>query len=176
MPSNLEIKAMAGELSHLRSRAESISDTPAQVILQEDVFFPVPSGRLKLRLLSPDQGELIYYQRADEVGPKESTYTISRTNDPDSLKEILTLAYGVRGVVRKRRQLFIAGQTRIHLDEVDGLGQFVELEFVLHEGQAQAEGLAALAAIMEELGIAKEHLIRGAYIDLLTEAASRQPH
>ena len=176
MPSNIEIKARAGEFAYLRSLAERISDTPGQLILQEDVFFPVPSGRLKLRVLAPDRGELIYYQRADVKGPRESKYMISRTSEPGGLKEVLTLAYGQWGVVRKRRQLFLAGQTRIHLDEVEGLGQFVELEFVLNDGQVQQEGESALAEIMGRLGIAEEHLIGCAYIDLLAEAAGQRAH
>ena len=176
MPTNIEIKARTGDLTHLRSLAERISDTPGQLILQEDIFFPVPLGRLKLRMLAPDRGELIYYQRADVNGPRESKYRISRTSEPGGLKEVLTLAYGVRGVVRKRRQLFIAGQTRIHLDEVEGLGQFVELEFVMKDGQAQQEGESALAEIMRRLGIAEEHLVGHAYIDLLTEAAGQRAH
>jgi predicted adenylyl cyclase CyaB len=167
MPTNIEIKARVHEMAGLRSRAEALSDTPVQVIPQEDVFFHVPKGRLKLRLLKPDFAQLVYYERPDQDGPKRSNYYIFETHDPDGLKTALSLALGLRGVVRKTRYLYLAGQTRIHLDDVEGLGQFMELEVVLREDQSDAEGQAIAEGLMTRLGVQKEDLLEGAYMDLL---------
>ncbi len=170
MPANIEIKARVRDLTDLRRRAEGLSDTPVQVIPQEDTFFHTPRGRLKLRLLKPDLAQLVYYERPDRDGPKRSTYHIFETHDPESLKTALRLALGVRGVVRKTRYLYLAGQTRIHLDDVEGLGRFMELEVVLREGQSDAEGRAIAEELMTRLGVRKEDLIEGAYMDLLEKS------
>jgi predicted adenylyl cyclase CyaB len=167
MPANIEIKARARNFADLRRRAEAISDTPVQVIPQEDTFFNTPKGRLKLRQLAPERGQLVYYERTDASGPKRSTYHIFETGNPESLKTALSLALGVRGVVRKTRFLYLAGQTRIHLDEVEGLGEFMELEVVLRPEQSDAEGQAIAADLMIRLGVREEDLLEGAYMDLL---------
>jgi predicted adenylyl cyclase CyaB len=167
MPANIEIKARVRDFSALRARAEALSDVPVQVIPQEDTFFNVAQGRLKLRVLAPDRGQLIYYSRPDQSGPKRSDYHLSETGDPAGLKNVLALAYGIRGVVRKTRYLYLAGQTRIHLDDVEWLGQFMELEVVLRPEQTDAEGQAVAAELMEKLGVAETDLLDGAYMDLL---------
>ena len=167
MPSNIEIKARVRDFDEIRSRAERLSDTPVQVIPQEDVFFNVEKGRLKLRILAPDQAQLIYYTRPDQEGPKRSDYHISRSPDPQNLTRVLELAYGIRGIVRKTRYLYLVGQTRIHLDDVEGLGQFMELEVVLGENQGDAEGQKIAEDLMSALGVERMDLIDGAYMDLL---------
>jgi len=122
MPSNIEIKARVRNFDEMRRRAEDLSDTPVEVIPQEDTFFNTPRGRLKLRLLSEERGQLIYYTRPNQEGPKRSDYHLTHTSDPVNLKRVLELAYGIRGVVRKTRYLYLVGQTRVHLDDVEGLG------------------------------------------------------
>jgi predicted adenylyl cyclase CyaB len=164
---NIEIKARVRDLEGLRKHAEMLSDTPCRVIAQEDTFFYAPQGRLKLRKLGPDQGELIYYVREDAAGPKQSNYLLFSTTDPASLGAVLEAALGVRGVVRKQRSLYHVGETRIHLDEVEGLGSFVELEVVLSSEQSEDEGQANAAELMALLGIEETDLVEGAYIDLL---------
>jgi predicted adenylyl cyclase CyaB len=167
MPINIEIKARARNFTDLRRGAETISDTPVQVIPQEDTFFHTLKGRLKLRQLAPDRGQLVYYERPDQDGPKRSTYHIFETSDPAGLKTTLNLALGVRGVVRKTRYLYLVGQTRVHLDEVEGLGEFMELEVVLRPEQSDLEGQAIASELMKQLGVEEEDLLEGAYMDLL---------
>jgi predicted adenylyl cyclase CyaB len=120
-----------------------------------------------LRTLAQDRGQLIYYTRPDQEGPKRSDYHISLTSDPENLKRVLELAYGIRGVVRKTRYLYLVGQTRVHLDNVEGLGQFMELEVVMEEAQNDAEGQAIAEGLMKALGVEKSDLLEGAYMDLL---------
>jgi predicted adenylyl cyclase CyaB len=167
MPSNIEIKARVRDFDKIRHRAEQLSDTPMEVIPQEDTFFNTPLGRLKLRVLSEDKGQLIYYTRPDQEGPKRSDYHISLTSDPENLKRVLELAYGIRGIVRKTRYLYLVDQTRLHLDDVEGLGQFMELEVVMRDGQSDADGQLIAEGLMAALGVERSDLLEGAYMDLL---------
>jgi predicted adenylyl cyclase CyaB len=167
MPTNIEIKARVRNFLDLKRRAESLSDSPLEVIPQDDTFFFISKGRLKLRVLAPDRAQLVYYERPNQDGPKRSDYFIFNTNDPENLKTALSLALGIRGVVRKTRYLYMVGQTRVHLDDVEGLGQFMELEVVLRDDQSDAEGQAIANDLMKKLGIEPTDLIEGAYMDLL---------
>ena len=167
MPTNIEVKARVRDFAALKRRAEAISDSPLEVIPQEDTFFVTSKGRLKLRVLAADRAQLVYYERPDRDGPKRSDYFIFNTNDPENLKTALKLALGIRGAVKKTRYLYMVGQTRVHLDDVDGLGQFMELEVVLRDGQSDAQGHAIANDLMKKLGIESTDLIEGAYMDLL---------
>ena len=167
MARNIEIKARIKDVDALRAHAEALSDVPVQVLSQVDTFFFVPQGRLKLRVMVPDCGQLVFYQREDAVGPRRSDYFIASTSDPAAMQVVLATALGVRGVVRKQRQLFQVGATRVHVDEVEGLGFFLELEVVLSSGQSDAEGEATAADLMAKLGVDPSDLVKVAYIDLL---------
>jgi predicted adenylyl cyclase CyaB len=166
MPSNIEIKARATAWDRQRHLAEQLSHSPAQRIIQEDVFFQVRAGRLKLRIFSPGEGELICYHRSDVSGPKQSDYSISRTADPAGLRTVLADALSIRGIVRKQRDLYLVGQTRIHFDDVEGLGRFIELEVVLQDNQTAEDGARIAEALMAALQIRSADLVEGAYIDL----------
>ena len=170
MARNIEIKARVADMTALRERAVAIADEGPVEIRQDDTFFACERGRLKLRAFSTEEGELIFYRRTDQQGPKESFYVRTPTPAPDSLREALTLAYGEVGRVRKRRTLFMAGRTRIHLDEVEGLGDFMELEVVLREGERTEDGVREAEALMAKLQVQTSQLIDRAYVDLLAEA------
>lgn len=165
---NIEIKAKARNFDRLIQLAEKISDTEAELLCQEDTFFNTPAGRLKLRVFGPELGELIYYVREDSKEAKRSDYLITKTADPAGLKEALSLALGVRGVVRKRRLLYKSGPTRIHLDDVEGLGHFMELEYVVTAGEDLEQANRAVQELMGRLEISDEDLVSQAYIDLIS--------
>ncbi|CUJ22575.1 class IV adenylate cyclase [Achromobacter xylosoxidans] len=169
MARNIEIKARVANLAAVESLAAALSGKEPVAIAQDDTFFACPDGRLKLRAFSDGTGELIFYRRADDTGPKESFYVISPTSSPDTLRDALGLAYGVIGRVRKQRLLFMAGRTRIHLDRVEGLGEFLELEVVLRDGESAAAGMAEARELLASLRIAPEQLVSGAYLDLLAQ-------
>jgi len=154
-------------LEAVRKHAETLSDAPVVVLEQEDTFFRTPDGRLKLRVFPDGNGELIAYRRPDVTGPKTSEYFVYRTPRPKDLAAVLEHALGVRGVVRKRRLLYLVGQTRIHLDLVEGLGAYLELEVVLAEGQSETEGEATARRLLADLGVRDEDRVAEAYIDLL---------
>jgi predicted adenylyl cyclase CyaB len=169
MARNVEVKARVRDIEKLSARAESLAGEPAQVIEQHDTFFSTARGRLKLRRLGPEQGELIAYDRGDTEVPRLSSYTIVPTDHPDELADVLAQHLPVRGAVRKLRRLYLIGQTRVHLDAVEGLGSFVELEVVLRPDQSPEEGVAVVYDLMDRLGIAPADLVAHAYIDLLEE-------
>ena len=172
MPSNIEIKAHAPDPARKRELAERLAGTPPTILHHEDTFFPCAHGRLKLRQLADDHGELIAYQRADVPGTKQSDYLLSRTDSPAELRAVLARALGTAVVVTKTRRLYLVGQTRVHLDEVDGLGSFLELEVVLADGQPPDEGHRIAREIMAALEVSDADLIDLAYADLL---ARQQP-
>jgi adenylate cyclase class IV len=164
---NIEIKARVEDLDSVAARAAKLASGPPTPILQDDTFFPCAAGRLKLRDFLDGSGELIFYRRANERGPKESFYVRSPTSSPDSLRESLSLAYGQLGRVKKHRTLFLIGRTRLHLDEVSALGTFVELEVVLEDKESSENGVREAQALMTTLNIGAAQLIDCAYIDLL---------
>jgi predicted adenylyl cyclase CyaB len=173
MPRNVEIKARVRDIEAVQKRAAELSNASAVVLGQEDTFFRVPDGRLKLRVFPDGKGELIAYRRPDTAGPKTSEYFVYPTAHPARLEEVLSRALGVRGVVRKRRFLYLVGSTRIHLDEVEGLGSFLELEVVLADGQPEAEGDTIARRLLAHLGVRDEDRVAGAYIDLLEQEGKR---
>jgi predicted adenylyl cyclase CyaB len=164
---NVEIKARITSVEALLPRVKTVADRGPFDIRQDDTYFACNSGRLKLRMFSKGEGELIYYRRADQQGPKESFYLRSPTTAPEALRESLTLAYGRTGHVEKQRTLFLAGRTRIHLDRVSGLGHFLELEVVLEENEPFEAGVREADQLLASLGIERSQLIEGGYVDLL---------
>jgi predicted adenylyl cyclase CyaB len=170
MPANVEIKARISSVDALLPVAQALSDDKhLQRIHQDDTFFAVPHGRLKLRVFSNGAGELIHYHRPDAAGPKLSDYVLVPVADPDSLREALARACGLIGRVRKHRILALVGPTRIHLDQVEGLGDFLELEVMLQGGQTESEGSAIAHDLMARLGVQPDQLLEGAYLDLLRQ-------
>lgn len=170
MPSNVEIKARLRDRARAEDWARNRADAGPQVLEQEDVFFRCEGARLKLRILGPKHGELIRYQRTDSAEVRLSQYELAPTEDPAALRSILAKTLGEAGVVRKTRRLYLVGQTRVHLDRVEGLGDFLELEVVLRPGQSEAEGKRIAEDLLAELGITKADLLADAYVDLLKHA------
>jgi predicted adenylyl cyclase CyaB len=167
MARNVEIKARVPDMAALRERVEALADSGPQFISQDDSFFACAQGRLKLRVFADGSGELIAYERPDTTGPKTSDYLITPVPEPDRLRETLARALGLIGRVIKQRTLFLAGATRIHLDHVEGLGDHLELEVVLRDGQSGEDGERVAHDLLQRLGVAPDQLIAGAYIDLL---------
>jgi predicted adenylyl cyclase CyaB len=167
MPRNIEIKARIESVESLSPQAAALADKGPIELAQDDTFFACKNGRLKLREFSSTKAELIFYRRTDQAGPKESYYLIAPTSVPDILRESLSLAYGQVGRVCKHRTLYLVGRTRIHLDRVENLGHFLELEVVLADDEAAEAGEAIARDLLGKLGISSSQLIEGAYIDLL---------
>lgn len=167
MARNVEIKARIENSEFIIAVAAALANEGPFKIAQDDTFFRCDAGRLKLRTFSTDRGELIFYRRENQQGPKESFYVRSVTSEPNTLRESLSLAYGQVGRVVKQRTLFLSGRTRIHIDRVEGLGDFLELEVVLADDEPTEVGVQEAEQIMLKLGVKPSQLVDAAYVDLL---------
>jgi predicted adenylyl cyclase CyaB len=167
MPRNIEIKARLANPAATRALVAASADRGPESLAQTDTFFPVPWGRLKLREFSDRPAELIYYRRPDAPGPSESQWAKVTVPDAAAVRELLAGALGVRGQVVKQRTLFFVGRTRVHLDEVRDLGDFLELEVVLEDGEPTGAGTEEAQRLLRLFGIPGEALVPEAYIDLL---------
>jgi adenylate cyclase class IV len=171
MPRNIEIKAQlgAGGVAAMLPVAQALADGPPESIAQDDHFFACAQGRLKLRRFASGDAELIFYERADSAGPKLSDYVRVPVPEPsvELLEQALVRAHGSLGRVRKQRWLLRHGRTRIHLDAVAGLGEFLELEVVLNDGEAASQGQREAQTLMQALGIPEAALLEAAYLDLI---------
>ncbi len=173
MARNIEVKLRIASVQALLARVlvlPEVGGAQPQLIEQDDCFYATPHGRLKLRRLvqtpAAAVAELIHYHRPNEAAARTSDYVRVPVLDPDALHAALARALGVTGRVRKQRWLVLAGATRIHLDDVQGLGDFLELEVVLQDGQAEAEGHAQAHHLLQALGLGQEPLLAGSYLDL----------
>ncbi|WP_326534444.1 class IV adenylate cyclase [Pseudorhodoferax sp.] len=174
MARNIEIKARIASIEAVLPRARALADGEPVPLAQVDTFFHATHGRLKLRQSGDGQAELIHYQRADGPEARASDYVRVPVAEPALLALALARAHGERGQVHKIRWLLHAGQTRIHLDRVRDLGDFIELEVVLHPGQTDAQGRLIADALMQRLGLAEAPRLAVAYIDLLPADGAQQ--
>lgn len=178
---NLELKVRCdpGGIADVRSTLERVGIPVVQRLLQTDTYFGVPRGRLKLRRIEelPDapadhigerSTELIGYERPLEAGSRWSHYVVARV-DPDvavRLHDALALTHDVLGVVRKHREVAHWGATRIHLDVVEKLGEFIELETVV-TGQEDDVAAAEHRLVIDRLGLDRWTIVAGSYSDLM---------
>ena len=166
---NVEVKATDPDPERSLAAVRALGAQDQGVLHQRDTYFRVPAGRLKLREESPGTPHLIQYERADRAEARESAYRIVPVEDPDGLRAALDAALGTLVVVAKARRLLLWGNVRVHLDAVEDLGTFVELEAV-----AGAGGITVLVpkvdALRAALGIADERLVAKGYAELLGAA------
>lgn len=167
MPSNTEFKSRLQYPTLAHATAMRLSGAPPEILHQTDVFFRCPQGRLKLRMFADGTGELIQYDRADSANSRRSDYKIARTPDTEVLLEILQRTLACVGTVNKTRSVYLVGQTRIHFDQVERLGDFLEIEVVLKPGQSDSDGRQIADHLMREFGITPDQLVSQAYVDLL---------
>ncbi len=164
---NLELKARCPDLATAEQAVCRLGAHPAGVQVQTDTYFRVANGRLKLREVEGRTAELIWYERPDQDAARLSAYRLVPVSDPAGLCAALTAALGLRGTVRKRRTIYLWQNVRIHLDEVAGLGTFVEFEAVLTAGDDEATAPARLRQLGEALGIRPADHLAVSYADLL---------
>lgn len=164
---NVELKAFDPDPDRSLDVCRLIEATDKGVIWQRDTYFDVPRGALKLREEWPGQPHLVQYRRADEPQQRESSYRIVRVDDPDGLRAALDAALGVRGAVEKRRHLFLWENVRIHLDDVTGLGHFIELEAVAPVDSDLGREHELIAQLRHAFAIADDRVQAGGYSDSL---------
>ena len=167
---NIEIKARLESLSAARECAKRLGARFEGVDHQIDTYFRVPNGRLKLRESSLEGPRLIPYLRADQGGPKKSDYALIRMDAPlgAKSKELLSAILGVETVVEKKREIHHIENVRVHLDDVRGLGAFLEFEAVYADDTPEAaeRESARVRELLREFGVAPEALLRGSYREM----------
>jgi adenylate cyclase class 2 len=169
---NVELKARCANPGRVRSVLDAAGADFRGVDEQRDVYFQVPRGRLKLRRGTIERA-LVYYDRADEAGIKLSHVTMARLERAgeaalDDLEGTLASALGVLTVVEKRREIRFVENVKFHLDEVPGLGAFVEIEAIASPDVRDEKALRAQCeAWRERLGIAQDDLVADSYSDMI---------
>jgi predicted adenylyl cyclase CyaB len=167
---NIELKARCRDLTASADAARKIGAEFAGVMTQVDTYFHVPTGRLKLREINAgERTELIWYARPDAAAFRASDYFVIPIPDAQSMLAMLSAALGVRGKVSKRRDLWLWHNVRIHLDDVKGLGTFIEFEAVISETADEAISHERLAALRNAMQIADDDRVAGSYGDLSRE-------
>jgi len=176
---NLELKVQCDEATFAAVSGHAAALGELQRLWQRDTYFMVPRGRLKLREIREEGqspfAELIGYSRPDLEGSRWSTYhrAVIATSEVDAIQEALESTIGTRIVVEKRRDVVLAKQTRIHLDNVTGLGHFIELETEINGVFSDENAAIEHAAIIAAVGIGDLPPVGGSYSDLLEAAATR---
>src|SRR3954453_9253597 len=150
---NVELKARDPDPARTLERCVALGAEDHGELRQRDTYFAARRGRLKLREQDPGAAELIAYERAAAGGARESRSGIAPGREPQALREALDAALGTVVVVDKRRRLFLWEGVRIHLDRVEGLGAFVELEGVAADGSDLAREAGQVARLRAALDI-----------------------
>jgi predicted adenylyl cyclase CyaB len=169
MKRNLEIKAYARDLSKKRQIIRDLSAIHEEDQIQEDIFFFVPKGKLKLRILGKNLGKLIYYEKHGSSEYQNTQYILVLTEEPETLKALLQSVLKHQGIVRKKRIIYKMGDTRIHFDQVEGLGDFIEIECPVRPSQVENEAEIIMKDLMNRLKISKKDMLDKSYIDLILD-------
>lgn len=172
---NIEIKAHCSQPEESEKYLLQVGARFAGLDTQEDVYFQVPEGRLKLRR-GPIENNLIFYRRNNQEGPKTSEFILHPVQDSSSLQLILSQALGVKVIVKKNRKIFFLDHTKFHIDEVPGLGHFIEIEVsnLHHPDLEETQMQHDCREFMHALGIKEEDLVAVSYSDMLLEQAARK--
>lgn len=166
---NIEIKARCGRTDRVREFLRASGADFRGIDCQTDMYFRVPSGRLKLRQ-GTIENALIFYRRTDQRGPKRAEVSLYRTEPNSALAEVLTCALPILVTVKKQREIYLLDNVKFHIDSVAGLGRFVEIEAIDTDGSIGAETLRQQCELyMKRLEIDAGDLAEGSYCDLLLD-------
>ncbi|MBI3140141.1 MAG: class IV adenylate cyclase [Sphingobacteriales bacterium] len=165
---NVEIKARCKNGDSIRAYLLSEGADFKGTDQQTDTYFNVQKGRLKLRE-GNIENNLIYYERPDQAGPKQSAFQLVKVEDAAGLKKALASANGIKVVVQKKREIYYIGNVKFHIDEVPGLGSFVEIEagnkMAGHLGADQLKEQCDF--YLSAFGITGKDLVEVSYSDML---------
>ncbi len=169
---NIEIKARTNNSKVIRQWLLDNNADFKGIDEQTDIYFNVPNGRLKLRE-GNIENNLIYYERKNQAGPKQSDFNLLPVENPAALKEVLSAALGIKVIVKKKREIYFIGNVKFHIDQIEGLGDFVEIEASNKSKDIPVEQLREQCDYyMHAFGIHDADLIDVSYSDMLEKAAS----
>ncbi len=162
---NIELKARLRDPATAQSIAERLTSGHGELQIQTDTYFHCREGRLKIRQIDGRPGQLIWYARADRPEARASDYRLIELADAEAMITALQAALGVRGVVRKRRQIYLYHNVRIHLDDVAGSGSFLEFEAVITSPAEELAAPSLLAELSQRFGLEANDFLTGSYGD-----------
>ncbi|MCI4671414.1 MAG: class IV adenylate cyclase [Bacteroidia bacterium] len=166
---NIEIKARTDKYLHIKEVLESHNALYKGLDHQIDTYYQVSGGRLKLRQGNIEKS-LIFYERSDQEGPKASHVSLYHPQKDQDLKALLGRALGVWRIVDKKREIYFVDNVKIHLDRVEGLGSFVEIEAIDSDGSIGEEKLREQCNyFMEKFEILESDLLSNSYSDMVGE-------
>jgi adenylate cyclase, class 2 len=164
---NVEIKAKTNNIGFLQNKLEEMGANYKGCDHQIDTYFHCENGRLKLRE-GKIENSLIFYQRSNQKGPKDSHVSMTTLSADSKIGEVLKSSYGVKVVVDKKRHIYFIDNVKFHVDEVEGLGSFAEIEAIDYEGNiGQEKLLEQCQHYQNELLIGEDDLVDCSYSDLL---------
>lgn len=167
MALNIEIKAKTNHPEFIRNYLRGTNADFNGIDLQTDTYFNVANGRLKLRE-GNIENNLIYYERQNVPGAKESTFQLVRVPDAQTMKDVLTRSLGIKVVIKKKREIYFIGNVKFHIDEVEGLGSFAEIEASdLYADISKEELQKQCTFYVRELKIKEEDQVSISYSDML---------
>jgi adenylate cyclase class 2 len=164
---NIELKVRVASLDAIRAAAAPLAQRRLEDQQQLDTYFRCAHGRLKLREINDQQAQLIWYQREDRAEARSSAYEIVQVADPAGLKHALQQACGILVAVAKHREILLFHNVRIHLDRVEGLGQFVELESVVGPQVDESLARSRLQHLLDVLPLDAREYLSQSYSDML---------
>lgn len=167
MSRNLEIKARINDSASAERIAAEIGASFEGEFFQVDTYFNVKSGRLKLREFKSGVSELIFYNRIEDDFERWSDYEIAQLNEANDFKNLLVKALGVKVIVEKKRKVYTFKNARIHIDDVVGLGNFIEFEVIYNGDEKQVENL--MRFLIDKFGLKRESFVKVSYCDLLLQ-------
>lgn len=164
---NIEIKAFAKDPSFVRDYLVAHNASFKGTDNQTDTYFNVNAGRLKLRE-GTIENNLIFYNRSNQAGPKGSHFDLVKIEDAKGLKDVLEKSCGIKMIVKKRREIYYIDNVKFHIDDVPGLGSFIEIEAgnILAD-KTESELLTQCNFYLKEFGIKHEDMVAESYSDLL---------
>ena len=166
---NIEIKARTDSFDHIREELGRRRSRFEGKDHQIDTYFNVPQGRLKLREGNIENA-LIFYEREDREGPKHSGVILCKMEPKTDIKDVLSHSLGIRAVVDKKREIYYLDNVKVHLDQVRGLGEFIEIEATVEMGESLEILKGQVEELMEAFGIKDENLLSGSYCDMVKKS------
>ena len=171
---NIEIKALCHNLDHVRTIANENMTDYVGVLHQIDTYFKTSHGRLKLREMNGEVAQLIPYSKDYQSGPMKSDYALLPVDEPKVVKALLDKLLGIEFIVDKKREVFLIDNVRVHLDQVTGLGNFIELEAVcaLDTQEEYIKQKSQLDRLLHVFNIKSVDLLDLSYVDYLAPHSS----
>jgi len=164
---NIELKFRCKDFIHALKAVKILSAINKGVLKQTDIYFNIKPGRIKLRTINKTEHQLVYYKRANFKSARVSNYFIEEINHPNRVKNILESIYGIKAVVIKKRRLYLYKNCRIHIDEVNGLGKFIEFEVVCLNIADEQNASRLMDFMKREFKVITNNIIKNSYSDLI---------